>query len=349
MVSSAAGLPSHFESISALEEFLSRPRPEVIQALQALDGDILILGVGGKMGPTLAALARRSCDEAGLQKRIIGVSRFSAPGLREELQRWGVETIACDLLDEDALRALPQIPNIIYMPGMKFGATGREAQTWAMNAFLPGLVARTFRHSRVVLFSSGNVYPFVPAMHGGSTEADPPAPVGEYAQSVLGRERVFEYFASQYDVLGVLFRLNYAVELRYGVLLDIARLVWAGQALDLRMGHFNCIWQGDANAYALRALELAEVPPRVLNVTGPETASVRSVALRFGALLGKDPVFVGSEEPHALLSNAGLAHRFLGYPRVPLEAVIEWVAEWVRSGGTTLDKPTKFQVRDGKF
>jgi nucleoside-diphosphate-sugar epimerase len=342
-------LPTRIETVEALEEFLSRPREDVIQTLRALEGDIMVLGVGGKMGPTLAALAKRSVDEAGLGKRVIGVSRFSAPDLRGELERWGVETIPCDLLDEDSLRALPQVPNIIYMAGMKFGATGREPQTWAMNAYLPGMVARHFRHSRMVLFSSGNVYPFTPVIHGGCSENTPPAPVGEYAQSVLGRERVFEHFAGQFNVPGVLFRLNYAVELCYGVLLDVARQVWAGGPIDLSTGHFNCIWQGDANAYALCALGLAEVPPRILNVTGPETISVRSVALRFGALLGKEPVFVGQESPDALLGNAGLAHRLLGYPQVPLGAVIEWVAGWVRSGGPTLDKPTKYQVRDGRF
>lgn len=349
MTPTMGALPARFETVEALEEFLSRPREDVIQTLRSLEGDLMILGVGGKMGPTLAALAQRSSDEANLGKRVIGVSRFSTPGLREELERWGVETIACDLLDEEALRALPQVPNIIYMAGMKFGATGREPQTWAMNAYLPGMVARHFRHSRVVLFSSGNVYPFTPVIHGGCTEQTPPAPLGEYAQSVLGRERVFAYFSEQYNLPGVLFRLNYAVELRYGVLLDIAQQVWKGEPIDLSMGHFNCIWQGDANAYALRALSLAEVPPRILNVTGPETISVRSVATRFGALLDKEPTFTGQEAPDALLSDASLAHRLFGYPQVPLGAIIEWVADWVRSGGPTLDKPTKYQVRDGRF
>ena len=345
----SGALPARIETVEELEEFLSRPRADVIQALRDLEGDLMILGVGGKMGPTLAALAKRSYDEGGLGKRVLGVARFSEPGLQDKLGRWGVETIPCDLLDEDSLRALPQVPSIIYMAGMKFGATGRESQTWAMNAYLPGMVARHFRRSRTVLFSSGNVYPFTPVIHGGCTESTPPAPVGEYAQSVLGRERVYEYFASQCNAPGVLFRLNYAVELRYGVLLDIARKVWAGKAIDLSTGHFNCIWQGDANAYALCALGLAEVPPRILNVTGPEIVSVRSVAMRFGALLGKEPAFVGQESPDALLGDAALAHRLFGYPQVPLGAVIEWVAEWVRSGGPTLDKPTKYQVRDGRF
>jgi nucleoside-diphosphate-sugar epimerase len=342
-------LPSHFTSIDALDEYLSRPTPEVIDAMRALDGDLLILGVGGKMGPSLAALARRACDQAGIAKRIIGVSRFSSAQAREQLEAAGIEAIACDLLDEAALAALPDAPNIIYMAGMKFGATGREAQTWALNAFLPGMVVRRFRRSRFVLFSSGNVYPFVPVASGGCAEATPPAPVGEYAMSVLGRERVFEHFARELDVPGLIFRLNYAVEMRYGVLLDVAQKVWTGEPIDLGMGYANVIWQGDANALALRALALAETPPRVLNVTGPETISIRALAAQFGRLLGREPLLIGSEQPNALLSNAGLAHALLGRPRVPLDRVIEWAADWVRRGGPTLGKPTKFETRDGRF
>ncbi len=342
-------LPSHFASVKALDEFLSRPTPEVIAALHALDGDLMILGAGGKMGPSLAVLARRVCDEAGIRKRIIGVSRFGSPQARELLDRAGVETIACDLLDDAALAGLPDAPNIVTMAGMKFGATGREPQTWAMNAFLPGMVARRFQRSRFVLFSSGNVYPFSPVNAGGCTEETPPAPVGEYAMSVLGRERVFEHFTGQFGTPGVIFRLNYAVEMRYGVLLDVAQKVWAGEPVDLTMGHVNVIWQGDANALALRALAAAETPPRVLNVTGPETLSIRALAEQFGQILGRLPLLVGSEAPNALLNNAGLAHKLFGRPRIPAGQIIEWVADWVRRGGPTLGKPTKFQARDGRF
>jgi nucleoside-diphosphate-sugar epimerase len=250
---------------------------------------------------------------------------------------------------EGALESLPDVPNIVYMVGHKFGTTGQEALTWALNAYLPGKVAERFCRSRIVVFSSGNVYPLTPVALGGSTESTVPGPVGEYAQSVLGRERIFEFFARQYEVPSVLFRLNYAVEMRYGVLLDVARKVWIGEPIDLSMGHVNVIWQGDANAFALRALCLTEVPPRVLNVTGPETVSVRALAKRFGELLDRRPVLVGAEQSEALLSNAGQAFRAFGYPSVALEQMIEWVAHWVIDGGMVLGKPTKYGVRDGKF
>lgn len=344
-----AGLPDYFDGVEALDEFMSRPTPEVVATLQNLDGDIMILGVGGKMGPSLATLARRACAEAGLRKRVIGVSRFSSPQAMALLNESGVETISCDLLNEDALRALPDVPNVIYMAGMKFGATGREAQTWAMNAFLPGVVVRKFCRSRIVLFSSGNIYPMTPLLAGACTEQTPPAPIGEYSQSVLGRERVFAHVAGELGVPGVIFRLNYAVEMRYGVLLDVASSVWAGEPIDLRNGFANVIWQGDANAIALRALEHVATPPLVLNVTGPEIVSIRALAVRFGQLLGKEPIFSGVEQPDALLSDAGLAHKLFGYPRVPLGQVIAWVARWVQSDGPTLKKPTHFQTRDGKY
>jgi nucleoside-diphosphate-sugar epimerase len=235
------------------------------------------------------------------------------------------------------------------MVGFKFGATGQAAHTWAVNAFLPGLVAQRFRDARVVVFSSGNVYPLTPVVLNDCTERTPPGPVGEYAQSVLGRERIFSYFAQQFSVPAVLFRLNYAVEMRYGVLLDIARKVWAGEPIALGMGHVNVIWQGDANAYALRSLALAATPPLILNITGPETLSVRNVALAFGELMGRAPVFEGTEQPDALLSSAQRAFSLMGYPRVPVGKVVEWVASWVMRGRPVLDKPTKFQVRDGRF
>jgi nucleoside-diphosphate-sugar epimerase len=349
MASLSAFAGSRFESVDALEQALSCPMSQVIQALSRLHGDLMILGVGGKMGPTLAMMARRAVAEGGLDKRVIGVARFSDPEVRERLEAAGVETARADLMQESALEALPFAANVIYMVGTKFGTTGQEARTWAVNAYLPGRVAQRFRGSRIVLFSSGNVYPLTPIAGGGCTEATPPDPVGEYAQSVLGRERVFEHFARQYNVPGVLFRLNYAVEMRYGVLLDVARKVWVGEPIDLSMGHANVIWQGDANAYALRALELAEVPPRVLNVTGPETVSIRWLAGRFGELFGRRPALIGTKGDNALLSNAGLAFQHLGYPSVPLGRIIEWVAAWVIDGGPVLDKPTHFEVRDGRF
>jgi nucleoside-diphosphate-sugar epimerase len=340
---------SRFESVEALEEALSRPTPEVVEAMARLDGDLLILGVGGKMGPTLATMARRALFEGGLDVRVMGVARFSDPRVRDRLEDAGVEAIGADLMEDGALKGLPDAPNVIYMAGTKFGTTGQEARTWAVNAYLPGRIVQRFRESRIVAFSSGNVYPLAPVAAGGCTEATPPAPVGEYAQSVLGRERIFEHFARKHKVPSVLLRLNYAVEVRYGVLLDVARKVWIGEPIDLSMGHVNVIWQGDANAYALRALHLAEVPPLRLNVTGPETVSIRWLAGRFSELLDRSPVFVGTEGESALLSNAGLAFKLLSYPSVPLDRVIEWVAAWVIDGGPVLDKPTHFEVRDGRF
>jgi nucleoside-diphosphate-sugar epimerase len=349
MVVDVLELPSGFETVEELEVFLSQPTPEIVEAVGRLDGDIMILGVGGKMGPTLAVLARRACDASGSDRRVIGVSRFTDPQVAAKLRRAGVETISCDLMDRDDLAALPDAANIVYMVGHKFGATGQEPLTWAINTFLPGRVIDRFRRSRIVVFSSGNVYPFTPVIYANCTEKTPPAPVGEYAQSVLGRERIVAYYARQLGVPAVLVRLNYAVELRYGVLLDIARKVWVGDPIDVRMGHVNVIWEGDANAYALRALHLAECPPRLLNVTGPEVLSVRSLALQFGELLGRTPLFEGTEQDDALLSSAQQAFALLGYPRVPLGKMIEWVTSWVVMGGPVYDKPTKFQVRDGRF
>lgn len=338
-----------FGTVRELEAYLSEPTTEVVEALGKLDGDLMILGAGGKMGPTLALLAARSVAVGGPSKRVIGVSRFSDAQVVQTLEESGVETISLDLMEEGALDRLPDVENIVYMVGSKFGTTGQEGRTWAINAFLPGLVARRFRSSRFVVFSSGNVYPLSPVARADCTEDTLPAPIGEYAQSVLGRERVFSYFSKAYDTPAVLFRLNYAVEMRYGVLLDIARKVWLGEPADLSMGHVNVIWQGDANAYALRALALAETPPLVLNITGPETLSVRALARRFGELLGRTPVFVGGEAPDALLSDAQQAFTLMGYPRVPVGKVVEWVAAWIVAGGAVHDKPTKFQVRNGRF
>jgi nucleoside-diphosphate-sugar epimerase len=332
-----------------LEERLSRPSAADVEFMRELEGDLLILGVAGKMGPSLARRARRAADEAGVRKRIVGVARFSNPRVREELEAAGVETICADLLDEEQLQALPELPNVIYMAARKFGTTGNEYLTWALNTYLPGRVAERFRRSRIVAFSSGNVYPLVPIAHGGPTEATPPDPVGEYAQSVLGRERMFEYFSARYRTPVTLLRLNYAIDLRYGVLVDIALKVYQRQPVNLAMGQVNVIWQGDANSVALRAFRLCQSPPAVLNVTGPETVSVRSLAWKFARRFGVEPIFEGTEAPTALLSDASLCHRLFGYPEVTLEQMIEWVAEWIRAGGVLWNKPTHFEVRDGRF
>jgi nucleoside-diphosphate-sugar epimerase len=333
----------------ALEEALSRPTPGLAEELAALDGDVMVLGVGGKMGPTLARMARRALDEAGSSRQVYGVARFSQPELRDALEAAGVRTITCDLLDREAVQRLPEAANLIFMAGMKFGSTGAEALTWAMNAFVPALVAERFRGSRTVVFSSGNVYPIAPVLHGGCTESGGVGPVGEYAQSALARERIFEHFSRQFGTPVTTFRLNYAIDLRYGILLDVAESVLAGAPIDLTMGSVNVIWQGDASAMALRCLTVAQSPPLVLNVTGPETVSIRYLAHRFGELFGREPVLVGTEAPTALLSNAARAFALFGYPTVPLDLMIERVAHWAIKGGRTLHKPTHYDVRDGKF
>ena len=341
--------PPLIQTETQLESYLSEPTEEVIASIAALDSDILILGVGGKMGPTLAKQAKRAIELAGITKRVIGVSRFSTPDVQESLHEAGIETIAADLLSEDCLQNLPNIQNVILMAGRKFGSTDNESLTWAMNGYMPGRVADKFRDSRLVVFSTGNVYPLTPVAHGGATECAQVNPIGEYAQSCLSRERICTYFSAQFGTQMAILRLNYAIDLRYGILLDIAEKVYAGQTISLEMGNVNVIWQRDANAVALRSFAHCQSPPLTLNVTGPETVSVRYLALRFGSLFNKPPHFEGEEAATALLSNASRCHRLFGYPRVSLEQMIEWVAEWVRIGGTTLRKPTQFEVRDGKF
>jgi nucleoside-diphosphate-sugar epimerase len=341
--------PTHIETEAQLEDVLSTPMPEVIEAIEALAGDILILGVGGKMGPTLAKLAKRSVDKSHDNKKVIGVSRFSSPGLEASLNQSGVETIRCDLLNEAELARLPDVPNVVFMAGRKFGSSDNEPLTWAMNTYLPGRVAEKYRDSRIVVFSTGNVYPLTRVAHGGATETHPVEPIGEYAQSCLGRERMFEYFSNQHGTAVVIIRLNYAIDLRYGILLDVAEKVYNGVPVNRTMGNVNVIWQGDANAVVLRAFAHCQSPPLVLNLTGPETVSIRGIATRFGQLFEKKPRFEDWEAETALLNNASRCHQLFGYPQVSLEQMVQWVAHWVKIGGATLDKPTKFEVRDGKF
>ena len=337
------------ETVEQLEEVMSRPTPEVVQAMAEMEGDLLILGVGGKMGPTLAKLARRAIDASGSSKRVLGVSRFSSPGLSTDLNRSGIETISCDLLNEAELERLPHVPNVIFMAGRKFGSTGNESLTWAMNTYLPGRVAQKYRDSRIVVFSTGNVYPLTPITHGGATETAPVNPIGEYAQSCLGRERMFEHFSERFGTPVVIIRLNYAIDLRYGILLDIAEKVYGDTPVNLTMGGVNVIWQGDANAVFLRTFSLCQSPPTILNLAGPETVSIRWLATQFGALFEKEPIFEGEEVETALLNNASRCHQLFGYPRVSLAQMVSWVAHWVRIGGATLSKPTHFEVRDGRF
>jgi len=305
--------------------------------------------VGGKMGPSLARRARRACELAGVKKRIIGAARFSAPGTREFLEANGVETVQADLLDPDAVAALPDAENVIFMTGRKFGSTGSEHLTWAMNVFQPGMAAERFRRSRIVAFSSGNVYPLMPVLQGGATEATPLAPVGEYAQSALGRERMLEYFSSLHGTPVTILRLNYAIDLRYGVLLDVGQKVFDRRPVNLAMGHANVIWQGDANSICLQSFALCQSPPTILNLTGPETVSIRWLARRFGELFGIEPILEGTESDTALLNNASRCHRLFGYPSVTVGQMVEMVAAWIGLGGATLNKPTHFETRDGKF
>lgn len=337
------------KTVEELDQKLSEPSGRLVEEIAALKGDILLLGVGGKMGPSLAMLARRAILEAGGDNRVIGVSRFSNPEHRADLEEKGIETVAADLMDDHALQSLPDARNVIFLAGTKFGTSGNECYTWAMNSYLPGRVALRYRNSRIVAFSTGNVYPFTEVESGGPTEEDPTGPVGEYAQSCLGRERIFEYFSRQNGTPTLIYRLNYAIDLRYGVLLEVARSVYEERPIDLTTGYVNVIWQGDANEYALRCLRQCSSPAAVLNVTGPQTVSVRKLAETFAKRFGKKARFSNSEAPTALLSNASRAVTLFGEPLVSLEQMIDWTAGWVEQGGETLDKPTHFQERKGNF
>lgn len=328
---------------------LTTPSETLVNDLSKLSGDIMLLGVGGKMGPTLAGLAVNAIREGGLNKKVIGVSRFSSKEAKDELEQAGVETISCDLLDDAALQALPDFDNVIYMAGNKFGTTGREHFTWAMNAYLPGRVAEKYKDSRIVVFSSGNIYPFMKVNSGGADESVAPEPIGEYAQSTLGRERIFEYHSHKNGTPMTMYRLNYAVDMRYGVLLEVAKAVNEGRAIDLTTGYANVIWQGDANSMALRCLNHCSSPPTIMNITGPETLSIRWAAQQFAARLGKPAHFINEEAEAALLNNASKSHQLFGYPQVSLLQMIDWTAEWLQSGGQTWNKPTHFQERGGKF
>jgi hypothetical protein len=332
----------------ALESALSEPTPGAIATLQKLAGDILLLGVGGKMGLSLARMARRASEAAGVSRRVIGVSRFVAGG-DATFQAHGVETIRCDLLNEDEVARLPDVQNVIFMTGKKFGSGDDMPGTWAMNTYLPAIVCRRFCRSRIVAFSTGNVYGLTSVTGGGSVETDEPLPVGEYAMSCLGRERMFEHFSRSREIPLAFVRLNYACDLRYGVLVDLARQVWSGQPVDLTMGHFNTIWQGDANAQTLQALAHVAVPPWIVNVTGPELLSVRTVCERFGRIMNRSVRFTGHESETALLSNSALAQARFGPPRVAADQLTEWVAQWIMQGGVCLGKPTHFESRSGRY
>jgi len=332
-----------------LEERLSRPTPWVVEALRTAPGDIVVLGAGGKMGPSLTLMARRAADAVGDARRVIAVSRWSNPAEHDRLLAAGVEVVQADLGRSTAVAELPRVPNVIFMAGQKFGTTEAPWHTWMTNTVLPARVADHYQRSRVVAFSTGNVYPLSRAAGSGSREDDPLQPVGEYAATCLGRERVLEHAAAAWGTPISIVRLNYAVDLRYGVLVDIARRVLADEPVDLTMGFVNCIWQGDANAVALATLPLAAAPPFVLNLTGPEKLSVRAIALEVGRLVGREPRFVGIEGSEALLSDTARMQAYFGAPTVSAHTLIAWVSEWLQQGGRTLGKPTRFERRDGAF
>ncbi|MBY6538839.1 NAD(P)-dependent oxidoreductase [Rhodococcus sp. BP-349] len=338
-----------FDGVDAIEDALATPSPALIEAMSTIDGDIVVLGVGGKVGPSVAAMAQRAADAAGTDTRVFGVARFSDPHSREFLQRNGVECVPADLTDDEQLQRLPDAANVIYMAGHKFGTTGNESFTWSMNSYLPGRVATRYRDSRIVAFSTLVTYPLADVTTGGSRESDPSGPIGEYAASCVGRERIFEHHSKQFGTPVVLFRLGYSIETRYGVLQEIAQAVKDGVEIPLEMGHASVIWQRDVADYAIRSLTLAQSPPRRLNITGPEIVSIRWLAHRFGEKLGREPIFSGRETGTAYVMDGSALQAEFGFPTTTLSTMIDAVAAWVADSGDTLGKPTKFQQRQGLF
>lgn len=337
------------QSVEQLEDMISTPTEAVIDSISRMKGDLLILGVGGKIGPSLARMANRASVLSNSKKRIIGVSLFSSEKEKEVLEKFGIEIIHGDLMDGAFLKTLPNVENVVFMAGMKFGSMENISLTWAINSYLPGLIAERFKSSKIVIYSTGCVYPFVHINTGGATEQTAPQAVGEYAQSCLGRERMFEYGSIKNNTPVTIVRLNYAVEMRYGVLVDIALRVKNKIPVDLSMGWANVIWQGDANAMVLRSFEICETPPKILNLTGPEIMSLRWAAQRFGGLFNTDPIFENTENETSWINNAAQCFRLFGYPEVALEQIIVWIAKWINKNLPILNKPTHFETRDGKY
>ena len=332
-----------------LDNLLTEPSDALVEDVKKIKGDIMVLGAGGKMGPSLCVLAKRAIEKAGVNKRVIAVSRFSDPIATELLHKNGVETISCDLLDIEALNNLPEVENIIYMAGRKFGTDGNEWQTWGMNATLPAFVAEKFKKSNIVVFSSGNIYPLASVTSKGCKETDKVGPIGEYTMSCLARERAFEYGANHYGTNVLIYRLNYAVDLRYGVLFDMANKIMKGEPIGVTTPYLNCIWQGSANEIAIRCLLHASSPAKIMNVTGIEKLNIKETAQKLADFLGKEVTFEGIESDNAYLSDATLSYETFGAPSVGAETLIKWQAEWILAGGRTLDKPTHFEERKGSY
>jgi nucleoside-diphosphate-sugar epimerase len=338
-------LPARIESEEAVEELMSRPPMWLPKLLQGLVGDIMVLGIGGKVGPTIARMAKRSVPD----KRVIGVARFSEAGLRERLESWDIETITCDLLDRDAVAKLPDVANIVYMAGKKFGADEDPSFAWAMNTFVPSVVAERFKSSRIVVFSTLCVYPFAPINSGGWDESVQPGPDGDYAISCVGRERMFSYFSRKHNTPGRIIRLNYAIDMRYGVLHDIASWVKGGKPIPIETAYASCIWQGDSNAQILGALVHVTTPTSPLNVGGAEHMSVRMAAHEFGRRFGKEPIFEGKESEYGWYNTTLAAQRLYGYPVVSLGRMIDWTADWIGRDMLSINKPTHYEERRGHF
>jgi nucleoside-diphosphate-sugar epimerase len=338
-------LPDQVRDVEQLEELLSRPGRPAVDLMRRLDGDLMILGASGKIGPTLTRMALRAVQEAGTKTRVFAADCVCL----KDLAAAGAQTVPCDLLDRHAAARLPKVANVIYMVGRKFGSSGQESLIWAINVLAAGRAAEALGQGKVAAFSTGCVYPLMTPDSGGATEQTPPAPVGEYAMSCLGRERMFDHFSHAAGLRVLHFRLNYAVELRYGVLVDVARKVWTGQPIDLTTGYANVLWQGDVCNQALLGLELAACPPRALNVTGPQILHIRDLARQFGRLMGREPVLAGTENNLAYLSNAAQAQELFGPPRVDTDRLIRWTADWIAGGRTTLDKPTHYETQNGTY
>lgn len=341
--------PEVIHTEAELDELMTRPRHALIDFIDSVRSPLVILGAGGKMGPSLAVLACRAAQAAKKELEIIAVSRFSDPRARLQLEQAGVHTQSVDLLSRDSLESLPDATNVIYLVGLKFGTSDNPAPTWAINTLVPANVSERYANAQIVALSTGNVYPLTPVSRNGSVESDRLTPLGEYPNAAVARERIFEFFSQKHAISIALIRLNYALDLRYGVLVDIARKVYCGESVDVTMGYLNCIWQGDANEMILRALALTQSPPMAFNLTSPVHYSVRSLAKRFGELFGKEPHIIGTESETALLSNASRICQLLGAPPTPIERIVTWTAHWIMHGGRSLNKPAHFDVRDGKY